>query len=134
MAMHVTVPIGSTRASVRVPWYATATFALLVIVAGVVMFGDPDMAHNVAPIGILVGDMVAGVMFIRRAMRLERAERRAWTLVGVGLIIAATGIVVVAIQLAITGDAPTFGFTDLFFIGGYALVLIGFASLPHTAG
>jgi signal transduction histidine kinase len=132
--MQVRVPIGSTRTSVRVPWYASATFALLVVVAGIVAFGDPDMAHNVAPIGILVGDMVAGIMFIRRSMRLERAERRAWTLVGIGLIIAAAGIVVVAIQLAIVGDAPTFGFTDLFFIGGYALVLVGFASLPHTAG
>ena len=132
--MQVRVPIGSTRVSVRVPWYASATFALLVVVAGVAAFGDPDMAHNVAPIGILVGDMVAGIMFIRRSMNLERAERRAWTLVGIGLIIAASGIVVVAIQLVIVGDAPTFGFTDLFFIGGYALVLVGFASLPHTAG
>ncbi len=132
--MKVTVPIGSTRAAVRVPWYASATFALLVVVAAIVAFGNPDMAHNVAPVGILVGDMVAGIMFIRRSMGLERAERRAWTLVGIGLIIAATGIVVVAIQLAIVGDAPTFGFTDLFFIGGYALVLLGFASLPHTAG
>jgi signal transduction histidine kinase len=132
--MQVTVPIGSTRATVSVPWYASATLALLAVVAGIVMFGDPDMAHNVAPVGILVGDIVAGTIFIRRAMGLDSGERRAWTLVGIGLIIAATGIIVLAIQLAVVGDAPTFGFTDLFFIGGYALVLVGFASLPHTAG
>ncbi len=108
--MQVTVPFGSTRGTVSVPWYASATFALLAVVAGIVMFGDPDMAHNVAPIGILAGDIVAGIIFIRRAMGLERRERRAWMLVGIGLIIAATGIVVLAIQLGVFGDAPTFGF------------------------
>ncbi len=132
--MQVSAPIGSTRDRVSVPWYVSATFALLAVVAGIVAFGSPDMAHNVAPIGILIGNVVAGIVFIRRSIRLERAERRAWRLVGIGLIIAASGIVVVAMQLAIVGDAPTFGFTDLFFIGGYALILVGFASLPHTAG
>ena len=132
--MQATVPIGSTRATVRVPWYAGATFALIAVVAAIVAFGDPDLAHTAAPVGILIGDMVAGFMFIRGAMRLQGAERHAWRLVGIGLIIAAAGIVVVAIQLSIVGDAPTFGVTDLFFVGGYALVLVGFASLPHTAG
>lgn len=132
--MQVSVPIGSTRERVSVPWYASATFVLLAVVAGIVAFGNPDMAHIVAPVGILFGDVVAGIMFIRRARRMEDAERRAWTLVGIGLVIAATGIVAVSLLVAVTGDAPTFGFTDLFFIGGYALVLVGFASLPHTGG
>jgi signal transduction histidine kinase len=132
--MQVTVPIGSTRTTVRLPWYAGATLALIAVVAAIVAFGDSDLAHLVAPIGILAGNMVAGIMFIRRAKFLEGAERRAWTLVGIGLVIAATGIVAVSLQVVIVGDAPTFGFTDLFFVGGYALILVGFASLPHTAG
>ena len=132
--MHVSVPIGSTRERVSVPWYATATFVVIFVAMVIVVFGDPEWAHTAAPAGILVGDMVAGFMFIRRAKQLEAGERRAWTLVGIGLVIAAGGIVAVSLLVALTGDAPTFGFTDLFFIGGYALVLVGFASLPHTAG
>ncbi len=132
--MQVSVPIGSTQERVSVPWYAAVAFVVLLIAAAVVVFGDHEWAHTAAPAGIFVGDMVAGLMFVRRARHLEAGERRAWTLVGVGLIIAATGIVAVSVLVGVVGDAPTFGFTDLFFIGGYVLILVGFASLPHTAG
>ena len=132
--MQVAVPTGPTRERVSVPWYAFVAFTVIFVMMAIVLFGEHDWAHMAAPIGILVGNLVAGIMFIRRARRLESAERRAWTLVGIGLVIGAAGIVAVSLVVAVAGDAPTFGFTDLFFIGGYAIVLVGFASLPHTSG
>lgn len=124
----------STRASVSVPWFAVATFTILIVVAAIVVFGDPDLAHTIAPVGIVIGDVVAGVVFIRRAGHLDGSERRAWTLVGGGLIFATTGIVVLAVQVVAGGNPPTFGVSDGFFIVGYLIILAGIASLPHTEG
>ncbi len=132
--MEALAPPGRTHTPVVVPWYATAALVVLAAAAAAVVLGPEELAHTVGPIGIVIGDTVAGIMFIRRARFLQGVERRAWTLVGIGLIVAATGIVLLAADVVLTGDAPTFGFTDLFFGAGYAMVLVGFASLPHTAG
>src|SRR5680860_911531 len=132
--MEVTALSGSTWERVRAPWYATVAFVVISAMALIVVLGDTELAHVAGPIGILVGDAIAGIMFIRGGRRLKGAERRAWTLVGIGLVVAAMGIVAVSLTVLMVGDAPTFGFTDLFFGTGYALVLVGFASLPHTAG
>lgn len=131
--MRVSVPLGSATKRIDVPWYAGAAFVAIAVVAAISL-ANPAQAHSAAPVGILLGNLVAGIMFIRGSAKLERGERRAWTLVGIGLIIAACGIVAVSLLVAITGDAPTFGATDLFFIFGYSIALVGFASLPHTAG
>jgi len=117
-----------------VPWYATAAFVVIVIAAVAAVFGGPSVARNVAPIGILVGDAVAGVIFVRRSRHLRGAERRAWTLVGVGLATASTGIAILALQEVVFGDTPTFGISDVCFIIGYLVILLGIASLPHTDG
>ncbi len=116
------------------PWYAVLALAVMVMAALVVVFGSGDSRQVAGTIGIFAGNLAAGVLFIVRSRSLGTGERRAWTLVGVGLCVAASGIVVVALQLVVTGDAPTFGPTDLFFIIGYSTALVGFASLPHTAG
>ena len=116
------------------PWYATATYVLIAVAAAISVFGDADAATNVAPIAILIGDVVAGIVFVRGAMRLEGAERRAWALVGIGLITATSGIAVLAVQIALGGDPPTFGISDGFFIVGYVVILIGIGLLPHTEG
>ncbi len=132
--MKVFAPFESTRERTRVPRYAVATYLMLAVTALAVVFGDPDLVHTVAPIGIVVGDAVAGVVFVRRARNLVDVERRAWTLVGVGLITATSGIVLLGLQVLVIGDPSTFGISDACFIIGYTIVLIGIASLPHTDG
>jgi signal transduction histidine kinase len=132
--MQVRTLLGLRREHVVVPRYALATFALLALTAGVVVFGDPDLVSNVAALGILVGDVVAGVVFVRRAQRLHGAEKRAWSLVGFGLIVATSGIAVLAIQVLAGSDPPTFGVSDVCFLTGYVIILVGISSLPHTAG
>jgi signal transduction histidine kinase len=132
--MQVDVPFGSTQERVRVSWYVAAAYLVIAVSAFWVTFGDPEIAHIVGPIGILIGDVAAGALFTARARRLEGAERRAWTLVGIGLMVAASGIAVLAIQVLAGGDPPTFGASDACFITGYVVILVGIASLPHTKG
>ena len=48
--------------------------------------------------------------------------------------IAATGIVAVIVWGLVTGDTPSLRPTDLFFVAGYVVILVGIATLPHTAG
>ena len=132
--MDLTRPWVSTRESLHVPWYVSVAFVVVATTAFASLIGGPGLARNVAPIGILVGDGVAGFMFVRRSRYLVGVERRAWTLVGAGLAIATTGIAVVALQEAIFGNAPTFGVSDACFLIGYMVIIYGIASLPHTEG
>ena len=132
--MWLSIPQSEPRTRVYVPWYAILAFAVVAACAVVVIFGGAEARTMAGSFGVFAGNVTAGAIFIRRARTLERGERRAWTLVGIGLTIAATGIVVLALWYLIAGDAPTFSPIDLFFIVGYSTALIGFASLPHTAG
>ncbi|MCH7846383.1 MAG: hypothetical protein IH850_11230 [Acidobacteria bacterium] len=126
--------IGLARFRARVPWYAFAVFALIAVVAIITLLGDPETSAVAATIGIFAGSVASGFIFIRKAQRVDPGERRAWTIMGVGFSVAAMGVVVLALQVTITGDAPTFGPIDLFFLASYALIITGFALLPHTAG
>ncbi|MEA3501536.1 MAG: HAMP domain-containing sensor histidine kinase [Actinomycetota bacterium] len=132
--MWLSLPQSDSRTRVYVPWYAILAFAIIATSAIVVIFGGSDARSIAGSIGVFAGNLTAGFIFIRRAQPLESAERRAWTLVGIGLTIASTGIIVLAVWFLIAGDAPTFSPVDLFFIVGYSTALIGFAMLPHTAG
>ena len=132
--MWLSLPPKESRTRVFVPWYAMLALAIIAVSAVVVVLGDSEARSVAGSFGTFVGNLTAGIIFIRKSRALTRGERRAWTLVGIGMIIAASGIIVLAMWFVIAGDAPTFSPVDLFFIVGYSTVLLGFASLPHTAG
>ncbi len=125
---------GLARSRARVPWYAFAVFALIAAAATITLLGDPETSAIAATIGVFAGSVAAGFIFIRKAQQVDPGERRAWTTMGVGLSVAAMGVIVLTLQVTITGDAPTFGPIDLFFLTTYALIITGVALLPHTAG
>ena len=122
------------RVQARVPWHALAVFVVIAAAIVITVTIEGESRLTAATIGIFAGLTAAGFTFLRKAKEVDAAERRAWTLVGVGLIVAAMGIVVITIQFVITGQAQTFGPLDLFFLTGYVLIITGFALLPHTAG
>ncbi|MEN8234119.1 MAG: HAMP domain-containing sensor histidine kinase [Actinomycetota bacterium] len=108
-----------------------------------VFIGASGIAWLVAPesigeplsfVAIFVGALVAGLTFIVRARLLAGRERQAWALVGWGFTVGSFGMVALAATTVIHGEAPAFGPADAVFILGYLGVLVGFASLPHTAG
>ena len=125
---------GLAREEARVPWYALVVFTVIAVAIVAAVLGDAETRAIAGMVGTFAGLAAAGFVFMHKAHKVDRQERRAWTLVGVGLMIAAMGIVVLALQVTITGDAPTFGPIDLFFLAGYALAIVGFGLLPHTAG
>ena len=94
----------------------------------------PATADTVGPLGVMFGYGLAGAIFLTKARRFDGRERLAWMLVGLGLTMGALGILVVGVVSAVTGSAPAFGPTDVFFLLAYALVLTGFGTLPHVDG
>lgn len=118
----------------RSKWPAICAFAIIGITTVVVIFSEGDVRAAAASLGVFAGSMTAGALFVRNSRSLTAREQRAWTLVGRGLMIAASGIVAVIVWGVVTGDIPTYGFTDVFFVAGYVVILVGIATLPHTAG
>lgn len=111
-------------------WGAALVFAAL-LAALLTTFTVPSEAGTFGPLGVLLGYGVTGVILLRKLPAFEGREKRAWALIGAGFLTAATGIATVAAIEIIGGSVPAFGPTDLFFIASYALILTGFASLPH---
>lgn len=119
---------------VRFSAWAWAVFAVIATLAVVTTFTDGETADAAGTIGILVGMTPAGVLFLSRSRNLGHRERVGWSLVGIGMLIAVSGIVVVAALFFIGREPPAFGWPDLFFFTAYVLAVGGFASLPHTSG
>jgi len=126
--------MNSLNTDVRFGWLAHAVFAFLALCAMATIFGSKDVADAAGALGVAVGAGLAGGLFIVRARTVHGRERLAWTLIGLGVCAAAVGVLVVAVVFFIQGDAPTFGWTDLFFMATYVLVIAGAAALPYAQG
>lgn len=107
------------RASNVIP---TAVIVVLIVTAAVTMFlSDRDLAAVVGTGALFTGHLTAGVLMLRRARRLPEGEGRPWQVIGVGLLSAAAGLIVVAAQ----GDsAPVFGPADIFYLSAYIAMLV----------
>ncbi|MEZ5175177.1 MAG: HAMP domain-containing sensor histidine kinase [Acidimicrobiia bacterium] len=114
--------------------FALAVFGFLGLCGLVTLIGSKDVADAAGALGVFVGSGIAGWLFIHRARSVTGRERVAWSLIGVGLCIASMGVIVVAVVYFVQGDAPAFGWTDLFFLTTYLLVIVGAAALPYSQG
>jgi signal transduction histidine kinase len=111
------------------------TVLLIVIVcfaALTVVF--PRSADLTGPLGYMVATTAAGMVFLREARNLEGRERLAWSLLGVALLIASLGLIVIGVVSSSGVELPAFGPIDVFFIVSYLLVCISVVTLPHTEG
>ncbi len=97
----------------------------------VVSIFDPVAARTVAPLSVLVGLGVAGGVISVAASIYQGRERIAWRLIGTGFILGSLGVLTVAVIETIAPPAPTYGPTDLIFIGAYATMMTGFAIMPQ---
>jgi signal transduction histidine kinase len=95
---------------------------------------DPSIEEGLGPLAVILGNATAGVLMVRGGRTLPRAEGRAWILVGLGMVVAAVGVLTVGIINEMTGNAAAFGPTDLIFITTYIAVIAGLAMLPHVRG
>lgn len=128
--------LNNAQSSARVAFspFAYGVFAFLALCGLVAASGSEDAADAAGALGVFVGTLLAGILFRRGAMQLEGRERLGWCLVGIGMLLAAAGVLIVGLLFFVSGDAPAFGWTDLFFLGTYVVIIIGFSLLPHTEG
>ena len=95
---------------------------------------DSATASTIVNAVLLLGLPAAGILFIRRSRNLEKAEHRAWLLVGLGLLIASVGVIVLTVTWLIHSSVSAFSPIDSIYLVGYFVGLAGFAILPHTYG
>lgn len=122
--------MGGASRTRRLLYGLTALVALgavmgFVVPAGAEVWGAPTMA---------VGYGVAGGLFLAQARREVSSERKAWGLIGTGLLIGAVGVVVMAVITLLGVEVAAFGPLDLFFLTAYCFTLSGFWVLPHLEG
>lgn len=104
------------------------------VAASTTLFVNSNIASAILAVAVLVGLGFSGTTFISRSRDLPKDERRAWRLLGLGLLITALGIVVLTAWWLITSSVKAFSPIDLLYVLGYAIGLLGFALLPHTGG
>ena len=109
-------------------------FTFLGICGLVTIVGSREAADTAGVLGVFVGSSITGLLFLRNARYLSGRERLAWSLIGTGILAASAGVLAVAAVFAAVGDAPAFGWTDLFFFAAYSFMLAGFIALPQTQG
>jgi signal transduction histidine kinase len=115
-------------------WVIRSVFLLLLVAALASAFTPRDIAASIMALSMLVGLSAAGYLFVARSRMQAPRDRRAWTLVGSGLLITATGLLIHLATWVVAGDVPVFGPIDAMFLAGYSIGLAGFALLPHTSG
>ena len=114
------------------PWFS-ALFAL-VSALGLATLVFPDSADITGTLGVILGPAVAGTIVLRGARRLDGRESLAWRWLGLGMIVASVGVLVIAVLTLSGADLPAFGPLDSFFLVSYGLVLLGVVALPHAEG
>jgi signal transduction histidine kinase len=114
------------------PWFSTL-FALVCALA-VATLVHPDSADISGTLGVILGHAAAGTVIVQGARRLDGRERLAWRWLGVGLIVASGGVLVMTVLTVAGADLPAFGPLDSFFLVSYGLVLLGILALPHAEG
>jgi signal transduction histidine kinase len=94
----------------------------------------PSTAETLGVAGLLIGFVTAGTLILRRSVGLERRERVAWRFLALGLFLVASGILVVAVLSEMGYPVPAFGPTDVFFLAGYAALIVAFYRLARSDG
>lgn len=126
-------PAGFTSRGPALRPYAYVIFALLFVAAVITLLVGSETAAGVATVAMIGVMTTAGIMFTRKAGRLDPRERSGWFLIGIAVFLSVTGIVVVGIRITVS-EAPVFGWHDLVFFAMYGFLIAGVASLPHTSG
>ncbi len=105
-------------------WAVAGPLILALLVAAVVAFLTPETGEVLGALGMAIGQATGGVLIIRRSARLDPRERASWLSLAAGMFIIAAGIVIVAILTEMGFPVPAFGPTDIFFLAGYAMLLV----------
>jgi signal transduction histidine kinase len=110
--------------------FPTPLILFLIAATGLVA-AVPGLAEIVGTIGMVVGQITAGFITLRRSQALDRSERRAWRYLAGGMFLVGAGVSVVSVWSLTVGNPPAFGIADIFFVGAYALLIVTLISLAR---
>ena len=123
------LPVRSLTSARR--WLVPGPVIVLMLVVLILSIGIPETGEILGPLALLIGQVVAGVLALRRSGKLEPRERSVWRLLGAALLLAATGVLAFGLWTVLIGDPPAFGPLDGFFLSGYALFLVAIVRLAR---
>ncbi len=112
-------------------WLVPGPVILFLLIALILSIGIPETGETIGFLGLLVGEIAAGTLAVRRARNLEPRERRAWTFFGLALLSAAVGVFSFGLWSIAVGDPPAFGPLDVFFIASYGMLLVALVRLAR---
>lgn len=115
-------------------WLLPGPLIVILIAAAAFLWASPEPNDTVGAAGIMIGYAAASYLILRRSRRLERRERNAWRGMAYGAAIGASGILFIAILTEAGYQTPAFGPADAFFIGGYAMLIVGIYRLARAEG
>ncbi|HEX5696572.1 MAG TPA: hypothetical protein VFZ15_09300, partial [Acidimicrobiia bacterium] len=115
-------------------WVVAGPLLLALLTAAIVVWARPETGETLGGLGLAIGDLVAGILILRLSRGLERRERRAWRFLALGLFLVASGVIVVGLLTEIGVTVAAFGPTDVFFLAGYAMLLVAFYRLARSDG
>ncbi len=122
---------GFTVPSLR-RWAIAGPLIGALLIAAIVAWVRPETGELLGGLGIVIGDAAAGILILRRSRRLERREKVAWRFLAVGLFLVASGVLVVGVLTELGLTIPAFGPLDIFFLAGYAMLLVTFYRLARS--
>lgn len=112
-------------------WLLPATVIILLAIGIVIMLVEPSLSDYVGFVGLLVGLLVASVTLFRRSRALEPRERTAWRWVAYALGSMWIGVFAVGAFTAAGASIDSFGPLDVFFLGGYACLMVALLRLAR---
>jgi signal transduction histidine kinase len=115
-------------------WAVPGPLILALLIGAVTAWARPETGEMLGFLGIVIGDITAGVLILRRSRGHERRERNAWRFLAAGLFLVAFGVLAVAVLTELGYPVPAFGPTDTFFLAGYSMLLVAFYRLARSDG
>jgi signal transduction histidine kinase len=113
-------------------WGVPGPVIAVLVVAAVVAWARPSTAETVGVAGMLLGYLTAGVLIVRRSRGLERRERIAWRFMAATTFVVSAGVISVSVLTQLGYEIQAFGPTDIFFLAGYALLIVALNRLARA--
>ncbi|MGH8952425.1 MAG: sensor histidine kinase [Acidimicrobiia bacterium] len=115
-------------------WAVAGPLIAAALVGALVAWARPETGETLGFLGMVIGFTTAGILMYRRSGGLERRERIAWRYLTAGLFLVATGVTVVGVLTLLEYEIPAFGPTDMFFLAGYAMLIVALYRLARSDG
>ncbi|MGH8873594.1 MAG: ATP-binding protein [Acidimicrobiia bacterium] len=115
-------------------WAVAGPLIVALMIGAVVAWAVPATAENLGFLGMVIGFFAAAMLMFRRSVGLERRERLAWRYLTAGFFLVATGVSVVGVMTGLGYPVPSFGPLDMFFLAGYAMLIVALHRLARSDG